>query len=277
MSMVSKLNDSIIKSKSYLCIGLDPHPNEMFVENVFDFNKQIIDVTHDLVAAYKPQFAFYEALGIFGLQALKETISYIRNVNPNIIIIGDAKRGDIGSTAKAYAHSLFEFWDVDIATVNPYMGMDTLLPYLEYNDRGIFVVCRTSNSGSGELQNLVVFDDEKKKLFEFVADLTFGISDGSNVGLVVGATYPEDVKIIREKHPQVPILIPGVGAQGGDLHACVKGAVDSMGKGFLINASRSIIFATKNPVDYPNITRKRALELRNAINESLQKLEGESV
>ena len=277
MSMVSKLNDSIIKSKSYLCIGLDPHPNEMFVENVFDFNKQIIDVTHDLVAAYKPQFAFYEALGISGLQALKKTISYIRNVNPNIIIIGDAKRGDIGSTAKAYAHSLFEFWDVDIATVNPYMGMDTLLPYLEYNDRGIFVVCRTSNSGSGELQNLVVFDDKKKKLFEFVADLTFGISDGSNVGLVVGATYPEDVKIIREKHPQVPILIPGVGAQGGDLHACIEGAVDSMGKGFLINVSRSIIFATKNLVDYSNITRKRALELRNAINESLDKLESESI
>lgn len=272
MSMVSKLNGSIRKAKSYLCIGLDPHPNEMFVENVFDFNKEIIDATHDLVAAYKPQFAFYEALGITGLQALKDTISYIRSVNPNIVIIGDAKRGDIGSTAKAYARSLFEFWDVDIATVNPYMGMDTLLPYLEYNDRGIFVICRTSNSGSGEFQNLVVFDGKKKKLFEFVADLSCGISDGSNVGLVVGATYPEDVKTIRENNPDVPILIPGVGAQGGDLHACIESAVDSMGKGFLINASRSIIFSTKNLVDYPLTTRTKALELRDAINESLQRL-----
>ncbi len=243
MDFFEKLNRAVVQNKSLLCVGLDPDPTLM-PDNVaiFEFNQAIIDATSDLVCAYKPNIAFYEALGNEGLDALKQTVKYIPD---DIPVIVDAKRGDIGSTAKAYATTLFDNFNFDAATVNPYLGFDSIEPFIQYQDKGVFILCRTSNPGSADFQSLHCrIGKSSRSLFEIVALKASQWNTNGNIGLVVGATYPEELRSIRQSHPDIPLLIPGIGAQGGDLALAVRYGVDAQGRGIIINSSRQIIYAS---------------------------------
>mgnify|MGYP005835664663 CR=1 FL=1 len=268
-SFVQRL-DTVCKSRrSLVCVGLDPDPTQMPVSDVLGFNKAIIDATHDLVCAYKPNFAFYEALGIPGLQALEGTIEHIRRRAPDAIVIADAKRGDIGNTSKAYARALFDVFGSDAATVSPYLGDDSVQPFLEYADKCVFLLCRTSNAGAKDLQDLPV-GQPPEPLYVHVARMAKRWNTHGNVGLVVGATYPEELRLVRGVCPDMPILVPGVGAQAGDLAAAVRNGVDARGRLAVVNSSRSIIYASKGP-DYAQSARKAAGSLRDAINTVLER------
>jgi orotidine-5'-phosphate decarboxylase len=267
MNFVAKLVAASRQNKSLLCVGLDPDP-ELMPEKValFEFNRAIIEATADLVCAYKPNLAFYEALGNEGLDALRRTVDCIPEGIP---IIGDAKRGDIGNTAKAYARTLFDILNFDAATVNPYLGFDSLEPFIQYRDKGVFILCRTSNAGALDFQALscrVGYDH--RPLFEIVADRAEDWNRYGNIGLVVGATYPEELRLIRQSHPDMPLLIPGIGAQGGDLASTVRYGVDAKGEKAIINSSRQIIYASREK-DFPQAARRAASELREQINHYL--------
>jgi len=246
-------------------VGLDPD-QEKIPENVSvpEFNRAIIEATADLVCAYKINFAFYEALGDDGMNILKETKSFIPG---DIPVIGDAKRGDIGNTAKAYARAIFDYLDFDAATVNPYLGYDSIEPFLQYRERGIFLLCRTSNAGAVDFQSLNIEFSEKERLplFAVVARRAGEWNIHGNIGLVVGATYPDELKIIREQHPDMPLLIPGIGAQGGDLELTVRYGVDRSGEKAIINSSRQILYASPGK-DYAQAARQAAANLREQIN-----------
>jgi len=257
---VSRLLDACRRNRSLLCVGLDPDPAKLPVKDVFEFNKAIIDATADLVCAYKPNLAFYEALGIRGLQALKKTVAYIPK---NIPVIGDAKRGDIGNTATAYARALFGYYKFDAVTLNPYLGYDSIEPFLDYKDKGVFVLCRTSNSSACDFQDLV--DNFGLKFYQSVALRAGDWNTAGNVGLVVGATYPEELREIRKLCPDMVLLIPGIGAQGGDLEQSVKYGVDANKGKAVIVAARQVLYASKG-ADYAQAARKAAMELRDAIN-----------
>ncbi|MDD5126606.1 MAG: orotidine-5'-phosphate decarboxylase [Dehalococcoidales bacterium] len=267
MNFIAKLADAARNNKSLVCVGLDPDPRLMppGVE-LAEFNRTIIDATADLVCAYKPNLAFYEALGVPGLEALQETV---RHVPKNIPVIGDAKRGDIGNTAKAYARALFDNFNFDAATVSPYLGFDSVEPFLQYQDRGIFILCRTSNKGATDFQSLQVQPDNLP-LFEIVARKASQWNTGGNIGLVVGATYPEELKQIRQTYPDMPLLIPGVGAQGGDLAQVVSYGVDARREKTIINSSRGILYASSGK-DFATAARRAARELRYQINQLLDK------
>ena len=249
-------------------MGLDPDPALMpDGVSVFDFGRAIIEATCDLVCAYKLNFAFYEALDTVGLDAMKRTI---RCVPDNIPVIGDAKRGDIGNTARAYARSIFDNYNFDATTVNPYLGFDSIEPFLRYQDRGVFVLCRTSNAGATDFQSLSSkVRGIYRPLFEIVALKVERWNTYGNLGLVVGATYPEELKMIRQSHPDMPILIPGVGAQGGDLASVVRYGANSEGEKTIINSSRQIIYASRGQ-DFAQAARRAATELRDQINEYLK-------
>jgi len=264
VNFIQKLTDATRKNKSLLCVGLDPDPALMPPKiSVFDFNKAIIDATADLVCAYKLNLAFYEALDTEGLDALKRTVKHIP---ASVLTIGDAKRGDIGNTAKAYAKAIFDNLGFDATTVNPYLGFDSVEPFVQYKDKGVFILCRTSNAGSVDLQSLrCEAEGGPRPLFEIVAQKASQWNTSGNIGLVVGATYPEELKLIRQHHPDMPILIPGVGAQGGDLALAVRYGVDSKGERAIINSSRQIIYASKGK-DFPEASRRAASELREQIN-----------
>lgn len=270
-SMAAKIESSVSLSGSRVCVGLDPDPQKMAVSGIFEFNRAIIDATRDLVAAYKPQFAFYEAQGISGMMALERTIRYIRDVAPHAFLIGDAKRGDIDSTAEAYAKAMFDVWGFDAVTVNAYQGADSLSPFLEYEGRGIFVCCRTSNPSSRQIQD--IWDDERgEKVYESVARISVELGDGGNVGLVAGATFPDELRDLRDKYPDVPFLVPGVGAQGGDAGEIAR----LVRNDFLINSSRGIIYASSNRSDFGLAARRAVVELREEMmrgSERLQLLE----
>ena len=266
MTFIEKLNNATRKNKSLLCVGLDPDQERMPDKvNVFEFNKAIIEATSDLVCAYKINFAFYEALGDDGMSILKQTKSFIPG---DIPIIGDAKRGDIGNTAKAYAQAIFSYLDFDAATVNPYLGYDSIEPFLQYQNRGIFILCRTSNAGAVDFQslNIETGDDKHLPLFEVVARKAGEWNVHGNIGLVVGATYPDELKVIREQHPDMPLLIPGVGAQGGDLALTVRYGVDRHGEKAIINSSRQVLYASKG-MDFAQAARQAAANLREQINQ----------
>jgi len=264
MKFVEKLARAIRRNHSRLCIGLDPDPALMPEDTgVFEFNKAIIDATADLVGAYKPNIAFYEALGPAGLEALQRTREAIPDDIPVII---DAKRGDIGNTARAYARSLFDYYHFDAVTASPYLGRDSLEPFINYEDKGVFVLCRTSNAGAVDFQSLACeTEDGRRMLFEVVAAKVAKWNTAGNLGLVVGATYPEELKTIRERYPEMPILIPGVGAQGGALEPVVKYGMDAKAERTLINSSRQIIYASRGR-DFAAAARKAAQELRDRIN-----------
>jgi len=260
MKFVDKLLAASRQNKSLLCIGLDPDPELMPKVSLLEFNKAIVDATADMVCAYKPNLAFYEALGIEGLEALKKTLEYIPR---HIPVVGDGKRGDIGNTAKAYAKALFSTFGFDAVTVSPYLGFDSVEPFIEYKDKGVFILCRTSNPGAVDFQNLV--DSQGIPLYETVARKAMEWNVHGNIGLVVGATYPEELKRIRQLCPEMPLLIPGIGAQGGDLASAVKYGVDAQGEKAIITVSRQILYSSRER-DFAEAAQRSTLELRDRIN-----------
>jgi orotidine-5'-phosphate decarboxylase len=264
MNFIEKSLTASRKNKSLLCVGLDPNPELMPDKvDVFEFNKAIIDATSDLVCAYKLNLAFYEVLDSEGLDALKRTIKYTPD---DIPIIGDAKRGDIGNTAKAYARAIFDNLGFDATTVNPYLGFDSIQPFLEYSDRGVFILCRTSNASAIDFQALQIEEEGNyRPLFEIVALKAAKWNTHGNIGLVVGATYPEELRLIRQSHPDMPILIPGIGAQGGELASAVRYGINRHGENAIINSSRHIIYASSGK-DFAEAARRVALSLREQIN-----------
>jgi orotidine-5'-phosphate decarboxylase len=260
MKFIDKLLSAGRRNKSLLCIGLDPDVTLMPKVDLLEFNKAIVDATADLACAYKPNLAFYEALGIDGLKVLQKTIEHIPD---HIPVIGDGKRGDIGNTAKAYAKALFETFGFDAATVSPYMGYDSVEPFLGYGDKGIFILCRTSNTSAADFQSLV--DAQGRPLYEAVARKAKNWDTRGNIGLVVGATYPDELKAIRQLCPEMPLLIPGIGAQGGDLASAVKNGIDARGEKAIIAVSRQILYASKGK-DFAQAARHNAQGLRDDIN-----------
>ncbi|UCG82810.1 MAG: orotidine-5'-phosphate decarboxylase [Dehalococcoidia bacterium] len=264
MKFIDKLLDASRKNNSWLCIGLDPDPELMPELDVLQFNKAIIEATSDLVCAYKPNLAFYEALGTEGLAVLKKTIKCIPG---NIPVIGDAKRGDIGNTARAYARALFSVLGLDATTVNPYLGFDSIEPFINYRDKGVFILCRTSNKGAADFQDLSI---DGLPLYEAVARKAREWNTNGNIGLVVGATYPEELKKVRSICPEMPLLIPGVGTQGGDLASAVGHGVDARGEKAIINVSRQILYASREK-DFALAARNVAEGIRSQINDHRNK------
>ncbi|MCH7577256.1 MAG: orotidine-5'-phosphate decarboxylase [Chloroflexi bacterium] len=260
MTFREKLAEASRRNQSLLCIGLDPDPSKLGGTPVAAFLQPIIEATQDLVCAYKPNLAFFEALGIGGMQTLLEAL---RGVPSHIPIIADAKRGDIASTNRFYAQALFEVYDFDAATVNPYGGGDAVEPFLEYADRGVFVWCRSSNPGAAELQGLRLEDG--RLLFEAVAELANVWNTAGNVGLVMGATWPEELERVRAICPDLPMLLPGVGSQGADLGRALRAALDAEGGGVIVSASRQILYASPAD-DFAEAARRAALGLRDEIN-----------
>ena len=269
-NFLDRLDQSCEANRSLLCVGLDVDPERMPVADPLEFNRAIVDATSGLVCAYKPNLAFYEALGLPGLKALEGTVEYIRRNAPLAVIIGDAKRGDIGASGAAYARAMFQVWDFDIVTVNAWGGHDTIAPFLEDLDRGVFIWCRGSNPGSADLQDLTVDGPEGVgPLYSHLARAAVSWNDKSNVGLVMGATNPQQLADVRRICPDMPLLIPGVGAQGGDLEEAVRLGTDERGRRALINSSRGIIYASSGP-DFAQVAAREAVGLRDSINRILE-------
>ena len=253
----AKYEAAAARNHSLVCVGLDPDPARIPAGvGVVDFLRGVVEATSDLVCAYKPNAAFFEPAGAEGWSQLKAVIDLIPDDVPVLL---DAKRGDVGHTSSFYARAAFEELGADAITANPYLGSDGLEPFFAYEDRHTFVLCRTSNEGAKELQDLVV--GEGRTLYEHVAVLANGWNTRGNVGLVVGATYPEEAARIRAVAPELLFLMPGVGAQAGDLKAAVRASVDARGGGILVNASRSVLYAGS-----AEAARAEAMRLRDGIN-----------
>ena len=268
-TFVDRLLKASQMNRSLLCVGLDPDPSLMPFPDVFEFNRAIIDATKDLVCAYKPNLAFYDGLGSSGHEALSRTLKHIPS---DIPVIGDSKRGDVQPTAIFHAKAMFEVWGFDAATINPYGGRDAVQPFLDYHDKGIFVWCRSSNPGAREIQDLVVTPpdgEEPRPLYEWIAIRASAWNEAKNVGLVVGATYPDELRRVRELCPDMPILIPGVGAQLGALEASVEYGIDSSGRNAIFNVSRSIIYASQDAKSFEDAANREAKALRDRINMDL--------
>jgi orotidine-5'-phosphate decarboxylase len=231
------------------------------------FTQAIVDATAEFVCAYKPNSAFYEQYGPSGLRALQRLIAYIHARYPEIPVILDAKRGDIGSTNAAYARAAFDVLQADAITLHPYLGREALDPFLQRADRGALILCRTSNPGAGEFEDLRVrsADEAEQPLYQRVAHaVATGWNTRGNCALVVGATYPEELRIVREIVGDLPILVPGVGAQGGDLAAVVRHGLDASGHGLIISLSRSVLYASKG-ADFAEAGRREAERVMRAI------------
>jgi orotidine 5'-phosphate decarboxylase subfamily 2 len=262
MGVISKYEERSKKVNSLLCVGLDsdfekiPERFRKMVHPQFEFNKYIIEETHEFVAAYKPNSAFYEARGDAGVRELKMTMDYLRQEHPDIFTIDDAKRGDMGNTNTGYVTSIFDWFGFDAVTVHPYLGKEALAPFLDRKDKMTIVLCRTSNPGSGELQNLEIGG---KPLWQIVAEKVSKEWDvNKNCMLVVGATYTEEMKKIREIAPDMTFLVPGIGAQGGDVAQTLAAGLTKKKNNLIINSSRSVIFS-----EHP---RAEAKKLRDEIN-----------
>lgn len=266
MKFFEKLEKLQKKNNSLVCVGLDidltktPEIINKEDDPVFSFNKAIVDATKDLVGCYKPQMAFYEAIGLDGLKSLKKTVDYIHTFDIPVII--DAKRNDIGNTATAYAKAMFENFGFDAMTVNPYMGGDSVEPFLKYEEKGVIILVKTSNPGSGDFQDL---DCEGKPLYQRVVEKILEWDKLKNIGMVIGATYPEELKTVREVAPEMTFLIPGLGAQGGDTEKTIKYGLRKDGLGAIINSSRGIISASDGE-DFAKAARKATIELKDEIN-----------
>jgi len=259
MRALEKFQEAVVQPDSLLCVGLDTDiakiPRFLLKQKdpILAFNKKIVDATSDLVCAYKLNMAFYESLGIGGLESLKKTINYIPG---KVLKILDAKRGDIGNTASKYASAIFDYFKADATTVSPYLGFDSIEPFLNYKDCLSFVLCLTSNKSAQDFQFLKY---KGKPLYLEVASKVKSWNKEKNLGLVVGATYPEQLQKIRKVAPELPILIPGVGAQGGDLSKAVKYGAGKKGIA-VINSSREIIYASSGK-DFAAQARLKATEL----------------
>ncbi len=265
MTFRQRLRDASERNNSLLCVGLDPDPAEMNGRDVADFCIAIIDATIDLVSAYKPNLSFYEAHGSAGYAALEKIVDH---VNGRVPVLGDAKRNDIGNSARFYAKGLFETMGFDAITVNPFLGRDSLQPFLDYEDKGVFILCRTSNPGGADIQELnAAYDSATMPLYEAVAHMSNSWDTNGNIGLVTGATYPSEAKRIREICPDMPFLVPGVGTQGGELEAALSATLDAGGGGVLVNSSRGILYASKGP-DFADSARAAAENLRTQIEDA---------
>jgi len=270
MTFQEKLDKIIKKNKALVCVGLESHiekistgimkypvstPTEQYLSQL-SFNKSIIEATADLVCSYKLNTAFYESIGHEGINALKNTCDYLVKKYPEIPIIIDAKRGDIGNTNNGYVQFIFTYLSGDAVTVHPYLGEEAIRPFIDQKDKGVIILCRTSNAGAGEFQDLLV---GTKPLYKIVAEnVVKKWNANKNCMLVVGATYPDELKEVRKIVGDMTLLVPGIGAQGGDLEATLKAGLNSKRQGLMIASSRGIIFA-KNP-------RDEAMKLRNEIN-----------
>ncbi|MBW3633252.1 MAG: orotidine-5'-phosphate decarboxylase [Chloroflexi bacterium] len=272
----NRINEAAHTNDSLLCVGLDPDLSRFPVtlrddtdvaRAIVTFNADVIEVTADLVCAYKPNLGFYLAHGAAGVAALEETR---RRIPRNIPVILDAKVGDVGSTAEAYATGYFDTWNFDAVTVNPYLGEDSLAPFMRRGDRGVLVVCKTSNPGSGDLQDRRLdAEGDSEPMYLTVADHVAAWSERwpATLGLVVGATYPAELATVRQRCPDLPILLPGIGAQGGELEASVRAGLDSKGGGMLVSSSRSVLYAdSAQQPDWKTAVRAEAVRLRDAIN-----------
>lgn len=267
MKFAEKLQNIVHTNNSLLCVGLDidseKMPTYLFETSkqpYLEFNKSIIDSTQDLVCAYKLNMAFYEVFGKKGIELLEKTID---SIPKDVIIILDGKRNDIGNTAKKYAQSLFDVFHADAVTVNPYLGKDGVMPFLEYKDKCTFILCRTSNPSAKELQDLVV---SNSPLYQKVAEKIKEWNIHGTCGAVVGATYPQELQIVRKiLGDEIPLLIPGVGKQGGDIEQTIKNGTNISGAGAIINSSREIIFAGSNE-HFAEASRTKATALKNEIN-----------
>lgn len=259
-----KLEAAWDRADSLLCIGLDPDPALMAIDDVAAFNIAIIEATSDLVCAYKPNVAFYEALGPErGYAALRKTLAAMP---AHVIKLADAKRGDVTNTARAYVAAIFDELGFDACTVNPYVGFDSTEPWLERPDKAAIILCRTSNPGAADLQDLLVqLDGAPRPLYEAVAERAKSWDRHGNVGLVVGATYPAEMRRLREICPEQPFLVPGIGAQAGALGASVRAGIDARGRGMLISASRGVTYASRGS-DFAAAARREAQRLRDEIN-----------
>ena len=269
MDFETKFSNIVHENNSLLCVGLDIDIDRMpsFLlktkkEPLFEFNKKIIDATKDLVCAYKLNMAFYEVFGIKGYDLLEKTVRYIPK---KIVIILDGKRNDIGNTARKYAKMFYDKLKADAVTINPYLGLDGVKPFLEYKDKCGFILCRTSNTSAVDFQDFKTSDG--KPLYEHVADKIKEWNKIGYCGAVVGATYPDELKKIRKiLGDDIPLLIPGVGKQGGDVEKTVKYGVNKQGVNAIINSSRGIIFAGEDK-NFAKNSRKKAIFLREKINE----------
>lgn len=254
-----------------LCVGLDPELERLpdnvrrasVEETLVAFNAAIVEATADLVCAFKPNAAFYEAHGPDGVRALARTVALIHERAPGVPVLLDAKRGDMANTSRHYARAVFDAMDADAVTVQPYQGAEALMPFIERQDRGVFVLCRTSNPGAVELQDLLV--DGEPLYLRLARRVAEAWNDRGNCGLVVGATWPGELRTIRAAAPELPILVPGIGAQGGDLEGSVRAGVDARGQGLLVSASRSVLYASSAD-DFADAARQEAERLRDAIN-----------
>lgn len=267
MTFIEKLKHAWATQNSLLCVGLDPaldripaqlRNNEM---PLFAFNKAIIDATAEFACAFKPQIAYYAGIGAEA--ELERTIAYIHETQPSVPVILDAKRGDIGATAEQYASEAFDRYKADAVTVNPYMGGDTLQPFLKRADKGAIILCRTSNPGAADIQN---FESNGKKLYQHVAEKAAAEWNANgNVLLVVGATYPRELGEVRALIGDMPLLVPGIGAQGGDVEQCLVNGRTADGTGMVINSSRGIIYAGDGE-DFAAAAGEAAKKLRDEIN-----------
>ena len=266
----------------FVCVGLDsdilkiprayvPHSKYMSAGEVqLAFNTCIVEETKDIACCYKPNIAFYEALGKDGLHSLREIIFHINEVAPSVPVILDAKRADIGNTNEGYVQMAFDYLKADAITVHPYLGQEALEPFLKLKDKGIFVLCRTSNPGAGEFQDIQLPSGVATPLYQYIAlRVAMFWNKNGNCALVVGATYPEELAKVRRIIGDMPILIPGIGAQGGDLEQTVKAGKDSRGRGMIINSSRGIIFASSG-TDFVKAARRETEKLHNSITQCLK-------
>lgn len=272
MTFRQSLTRAWAKNNSLLCVGLDPDPAKFPVclqgwdGNILEFCKAIVDATADLVCAFKPQIAYFAAHR--AEEQLEDLITHIHSAHPDIPVILDAKRGDIGSTATQYALEAFARYQADAVTVNPYLGRDSVEPYLEYADKGVILLCRTSNAGGSDLQFLRVGNHEgrSERLFERVALLVAKEWDANEqCALVVGATFPAEIARVRALVGDMPLLVPGIGVQGGDVEATVKAGRTPDGTGLMLNSSRAILYASKGE-DYAEAARQVAAATRELSN-----------
>jgi orotidine-5'-phosphate decarboxylase len=256
LTFLERLHAAAEANHSWLCVGLDPSPSAPIDAG---YLRGIVDATCDLVCCYKPNLAFFEAHGVTGQHVLREVVQHIPRHIPVVI---DAKRGDTPHTMRAYAQAIFDDLGADAVTVSPYLGGDALEPLFAYADRGVFVLCKTSNAGAREIQDLRI---NGEPVFVHVARRALAWDHHGTLGLVVGATYPADVATVRAVAPQAPILLPGVGAQAGDLAASVRAGVTATGERVIVNASRSVLYASTGE-DWQTAARAEARRLQQAIN-----------
>jgi orotidine-5'-phosphate decarboxylase len=274
MNFLDKLLAASRQQNSLLCVGLDPEPERLPVvlrdlpveQAIVRFCHAIIEATTPYACAFKPNSAFFEVLGPRGMYVFQEVI---RAIPAHIPVIIDAKRGDLGNTARNYATTVFDIYGCDAVTVNPYLGYDSIAPFLAYRDKGVILLCRTSNPSARDFQDLRIHGDDgqEQPLYELVARRIQTWNEFGNCGLVVGATYPQELATIRTICPTMPILIPGVGAQGGDLEASVRAGVDAHGERALLAVSRSILYAGSGS-DFADMAATEARILRDRMNEA---------